>query len=81
MIDALKQIREIVSDVTQMPVEAISEKSGASNVYGWDSVAQLNIIVAVETEFGVTFTGDEIHSLNSVGQILEELRKSAIPAM
>jgi acyl carrier protein len=78
-VDTLKQVRDIVADVTQCQVETITEQSNTSNVDGWDSVAQINIIVAVETEFGVTFTAEEIHSLNSVRQILDALKRSALP--
>ena len=75
-MDILKQIREIVADVTQTPVDGITERSSSSNISSWDSVTQINIIVAVESEFGVTFTADQIHSLTSVRQIIGALKQS-----
>jgi acyl carrier protein len=69
----LERVREIVADVTHNPPEKIDERSSHANVRGWDSVAQINIVVTVETDFGVTFGPEEIHTLNSVQRIVQAL--------
>lgn len=70
----LDRIREIISDVTRFPLEQIHEHSTHETVEGWDSLAQINIIVAVEAEFGAFFTPDEVYELNTVRKILEALQ-------
>jgi len=70
----LEKVREIIADVTKNQQDKITETSNSSNVDGWDSVAQINIIVTIEAEFGVSFRPEELHSLNSVSSIMEALR-------
>ena len=76
----LQRVREIIADVTGNPVQAVNESSAQQTVDGWDSLAQINIIVAVESEFGISFTADEIHSLNTVEKILGRLQSTSAKA-
>jgi acyl carrier protein len=69
----LQKVREIIADVTENAVERISEDSSHRNVEGWDSLAQINIIVTIEMTFGVSFGPEEIHTLNSARKIVQAL--------
>jgi acyl carrier protein len=40
---------------------------------GWDSFNHINLVLGVESEFGVTFTTDEIQGLKSVAQLVKLL--------
>ena len=66
----LDKIRGIIADITHNDVANVTAKSNSQNLEGWDSVAQINIIVTIEEEFGVTFEAEEIHALNSVEKII-----------
>ena len=66
----LDKVREIIADITHNNVASVTAKSTSENLDGWDSVAQINIIVAIEEEFGVTFDPEDIHTLNSVEKIV-----------
>ena len=66
----LDRIRQIVADIAQNDVASVTTDSNSQNLNGWDSVAQINIIVAIEEEFGVTFDPEDIHTLNSVEKII-----------
>jgi acyl carrier protein len=70
----LDRVREIIADITRNPVDTITESSSSQSVDGWDSIAQINIIVTIEMDFGVSFTADEMHSLNSVRKIMQALK-------
>jgi acyl carrier protein len=52
----------------------IADSSSAKNVENWDSLAQINIIVGLEEEFGIKFTTDEVASLANVGELKAALR-------
>jgi acyl carrier protein len=43
------------------------------DIDSWDSFAHINLMLAIESEFGVEFDSDEIATLLSIGQILEAL--------
>jgi acyl carrier protein len=46
----------------------ISEATTATDVDGWDSMAHINLIIAIEKQFGVKFAAGEIASLSRRGQ-------------
>jgi acyl carrier protein len=46
----------------------ITESTSATDVDGWDSMAHINLIIAVEKRFGVKFAASEIAALGRRGQ-------------
>jgi acyl carrier protein len=79
-VDTLERVCEIVADVTQNPVETIGERSTANNVDGWDAIAQVSIVAAIEMDFGISFSEEEAPALNSVRKIMQALRLQQIAA-
>lgn len=57
----------------------ICEATTAADIDGWDSLAHLNLIIALEKRFGVKFATAEISRLkadgSNVGSLLEMLRR------
>lgn len=47
------------------PVNEIDEKSSVDNIENWDSFRHMNLIVALEEEFGVTFNDDDISGMTN----------------
>ena len=41
------------------------------DIVSWDSIGHLNLIVEVEDEFGVSFTKEEIESIDSLEKLLQ----------
>jgi acyl carrier protein len=66
----LDKVRQIIADITHNDVSSVTAKSNSQNLNGWDSVAQINIIVAIEEEFGITFDPEDIHTLDSIEKIV-----------
>ncbi len=73
------KIREIIADITHVPVDRISETASHEDVPGWDSVAHINIMMTVENEFDATFTPEEMGTLTSVDKIATALAKRQTP--
>src|SRR3954468_1557621 len=69
----LDKVREIIADVTHNNLQSVTANSSSQNLDGWDSVAQINIIVAVEEEFGIRFDPEDMHNLDSVEKIVYAL--------
>lgn len=46
----------------------VADATTAADVDGWDSMAHINLIIAIEKEFGVRFTPAEIASMRGEGQ-------------
>jgi acyl carrier protein len=62
----LEVFREIFDDADL----TISPETNASSIADWDSYNHINLIVALETSFEVSFTTQEIGSMTCVGDLL-----------
>jgi acyl carrier protein len=70
---ALERIRKVVADVTHSRLEDVDENTSPETLGSWDSVAQINVIIGIENEFGVSFDVEEMYALNSVRKIQSAL--------
>ncbi len=48
----------------------ISAEMTADDIDGWDSLSHVNLIVAVETTFGIRFSQKELLTFKNVGDLL-----------
>lgn len=69
----LNQIQEVVGDVLDSDDLVLTERMVASDVKGWDSLAHIRIILAVEKRFGLRFRVDELGSLETVGALVSAI--------
>jgi len=51
----------------------LSDAMTAEDVEEWDSLNHINLIVAVEKEFGIRFTTREVYAANTVGEFVDML--------
>ena len=70
--EILERIRKVFQSAmnTETPIDLDTEKD---MVEEWDSINHLNLIVELESEFGASFSMEEIEGLHSVRQIVEKL--------
>jgi len=62
----LDEIRQTVADVFFVDAEAVTAESSPESIPAWDSIGHLNLILALEQRFGVTFDPEQIAQLTSV---------------
>ena len=72
------RLRELMLGVLDDSAIEFGDGLGPSNCAAWDSVAMVQIMLAVEQEFGVQFTTDEMSKVQSVGDIVSLLREHGI---
>jgi len=65
--------RKIVAEVFGIPLEQVTTQTSSETVEDWDSLNILNVLMAVEGEFGVSITPEEAASFVSVARILDVL--------
>lgn len=58
----------IVTEVLNVE-HTVTDETGADTEEAWDSMAQLEIMISVEEEFGLSFSADEMAEATSVGRI------------
>ena len=67
------QIRQIIADILFMSLEEISPDASQDSVKNWDSLQQLNLVLALEQTFNVRFKPEEFNVMTSVEKIIEQL--------
>ena len=66
----------LVARVLDVP-RAEAPEACVDNTPGWDSLAHLRLLMAVEEEYGLTFSPDEIAELDSVASISDAVERLA----
>ena len=69
----LQKLQEIFRDIIDDESLELTELYSTQDNDDWDSVAMVQILLAVEAEFGVKFTTDEVANIKSVADILKKL--------
>ena len=69
------KIIDIISDILNIKKKEISNKTSINNVQHWDSLKQMQIIIAIEDEFNIKFSEDNLSEANSVKKLIEATKK------
>lgn len=69
----LQKLQEIFRDVIDDESLVLTESYSTQDNDDWDSVAMVQILLAVEAEFGVKFSTDEVANIKSVNDILKKI--------
>ena len=67
------RIKNVMSAVFEIPVEQIQDDSSPDTIDSWDSLKHMNMVVALEEEFNVQFTDDNIIELINLKLIMAVL--------
>lgn len=67
------KLKIILAAVLEVDINKINENSSVETIANWDSLKQMNIIVALEEEFNVEFNEEEIILLNNYQSILKSI--------
>ena len=57
------RIKEVMSSVFDIDVDAINEECSQDSIEQWDSMKHLDLIVALEEEFGITIPLEEVGNM------------------
>ncbi len=68
MADPRERLRDVFRDVFDDETMVIADAMTAADVPDWDSLQHINLIIAVEKEFGIRFATAEIGRLKEPGQ-------------
>ena len=63
-----RKLESIFQAVFDRPDLAIKDETAADDIEGWDSLAQINLVVGAEDAFQVRFLTAEIKALKNVGE-------------
>ena len=73
--DVLNHIRTLAADVLGVRRSEIDGNSTPQHLDSWDSISHVSLVMAIEEQFGVAFTPEEITEMESIGRIAELLSR------
>jgi acyl carrier protein len=75
---ALQRIQQIFRDQFLDDSLVVDANSSPNNIEAWDSLAQVGLLAAIETELDTQFTADEMGEIASVADVLRCLRAKGV---
>ncbi len=75
--DIVARLTPIFRDVFNDNALVVTDKLNAADVATWDSLSNINMIVAVEKAFDVKFSIKDVRNLKNVGELLELIKRKA----
>ena len=79
MNDMHDRLQAIARDAFDDEGLVITDATAADDVPGWDSLAHVNFVYALEEEFDVQFDEEEFTSFANIGE-LKQLLAAKVPA-
>lgn len=67
------RLSKVLADIFDIPAEEIRPDLAVGNVEAWDSFGHIQVILAVEAEYGIRFAAERIPLLTSVASLQNEL--------
>ena len=68
-VQLYRELTEVFQDVFDDDRIVLTPETTAADIDGWDSVAHVNLIVAIEARLKVKFKTSEVEGLHNVGQL------------
>jgi acyl carrier protein len=75
--DTLARITTVVRDVLDDDNLSLTRATTAADVHGWDSLAHVRLILAVQKTFNVKFSAAQITRLENVGELVDLVEQKA----
>lgn len=73
-----RRVLDVFREVFDDEELEIESKTSAKDIAGWDSLAQVKLIIGVEEAFDIKFTTNEVVSMTCVGDMINILRSKGI---
>ena len=69
--EVYETLNEVFRDVFDDPSITVDDSTTSDDVDGWDSLEHINLIAAIEQEFGVKFNMGQVVSMKNVGEMVD----------
>lgn len=74
-MDIFSKVQDIFREVFDDETLEIKREFSSKDIEDWDSLAQINLIVAMEKEFGLKFNMNDIIKLANIGDMIDLIEK------
>jgi acyl carrier protein len=70
-----EKLKEVIADTFDIDEDEITDETTSDTIEKWDSLNHLRLVTALEGEFGISLTMDEINTMVSYPKIVELVTK------
>ena len=74
-------LKKIMNDIFQIPENEITDETSVENTESWDSLKHMELIACLEEEFEITFTADEIVTMNDFSLIKQYINEKGVEVL
>ena len=71
--EIFKKLTEIFQDVMDNDEIVVTDTTCADDIEEWDSLTQIQLVVAIEKVFGIKFNSKEITTWQNVGEMVDSV--------
>ena len=68
--EVFEKLNRVFSDVFDEEI-TVTDTTTSDDIEDWDSLEHINLIVAVENEFGLKFNIGEVNKMRNVGEMVD----------
>lgn len=72
--EILKAVNEIFCDVLDDSTIVVTDNTCSDDIEDWDSLTNIQLVVAIEKELGVKFVSSEIMAWSNVGEMINSIQ-------
>jgi acyl carrier protein len=65
-----QRVLRALSQIMDVPADQLGDASSPDTIDAWDSLRHMNLVLALEEEFGIKFSDEQIMTMSSVERIL-----------
>lgn len=69
--DIIKRLNDVFRDVFDDSSIVVTDRTTSADIEDWDSIEHINLIGAVEDEFGLRFKMKEVSGMKNVGEMID----------
>ncbi len=69
--EVFEKLNEVFRDVFEDEDITVNDATTADDIEDWDSLEHINLINAIEQEFGIKFNMGQIVSMKNVGEMVD----------
>jgi acyl carrier protein len=77
-MNSFAQLQSLIATTLKVPASAITPQTRNEDVASWDSLGQVNLIMALEQSFDLEVDVEEFAELTSVSAILKYLSRQGV---